>query len=53
MVVWFKKTVTNRGPESTAIKEIKTEVSELQDAVIDLAEFISEVAERTGGEYNG
>ena len=52
MVIHYKTSLRQRNEEIAAAMEVKTEVSELQDAVVDLAAYISEVADNTAGGDN-
>ena len=54
MVRWFKTSLKQRNADIAERKEIKAEIGELQDATIELAEIVSELADdNTGGEADG
>lgn len=53
MVRWFKTSIRQRNADLAEKKEIKAEIGELQDATIELAEIISELADDTGGDNDG
>lgn len=54
MVVWFKQSLKKLHEKQRQQAETKAEVGELQDAVIELAELVSEIIDdNSGGDNDG
>lgn len=54
MLVWFKQSLKKLHERQRQQAETQTEVSELQGAVIELAEIVSEIVDNnSGGDENG
>lgn len=52
MVVWIKQSLKKFHANQAATEEVKTEIGELQDAVVELAGIVSDIADE-GGNQNG
>lgn len=41
MVLWFKNSIKQRNKEKEAKQKAQTEISELQDAIIEIADIVA------------
>ena len=53
-VIWIKQSLKKRNEKEREQQTAKEEIAEIQDAVIELAELVSEIMDNTaGGEDDG
>ena len=53
MVLWFKNSIKRLNEEKEAEEKAQTEISELQDAIIEIADIVAATVPASEEETNG